>query len=283
MMNATVCPQNLIFNQRGQGDPPIYGSTVQVRYMVWANEEDEKVPMESGDPKDYTFVLGEDATIEVVSSAVQLMPVGSIVTFDIKCNVAFGPLGMPAYNVATDTLLSFHLELVSAIPPIEKEKLDIETLKKQAIQYKEDGNNNINTNPDISKSAYLRAISLFSDISPSSADLNTFLIPYYTNLAQCEINTTNVNAALAFSNHVLQMEPQNGKAHYRCGQAYELSRQLPAAIWHFEQSAKFAPAATTTNKVRKLKDKQAQEREKKQKHNMWAGMFQTADSLNKIL
>jgi len=202
-----------------------------------------------------TFTVGTDAVAKPLSSVLPLIAVGSTVSVTVCAEDFFGKFGCPVYP---SSILTLVIELLSSTKPTSPCNVTL------AADCKERGNALIQTNPGEAKYMYTIGLQVLLHTQDS------LLIPLLLNAAMCDLQSTDVLGSLYKCLWVLRLEPDNAKAHYRCGQAYEEFKQLSAALWHYNRSGELQPNNTTDKKKKALQDTLTKQ---KQSKSLFQGIF----------
>lgn len=114
--------------KKGNGDTPIPGSTVEVRYTGWFEDGcvfDSNYHRE----EPFEFKAGLNQVILGWEEALATMQAGGIRRVEIPPSLAYGPLGF-AGTIPPDATLEFIIELVTVKPPEESQDSGSENSKE---------------------------------------------------------------------------------------------------------------------------------------------------------
>jgi len=193
---------------------------------------------------------------------------------------AFGAMGCPP-RIPPNTSLEYEIKLNYFENPKE-EKIKFVSLKERidkAQESRQEGN-------DLFKhefyrkaiKCYNKAFSYFNGlydlIESEEKELNQARIPLYLNLATCNLKLDEISKAIKNAQRVIEIDPNNAKAHFRIGQAYLASSEFQLSLHHIIKAATFDP----TNKefrteLEVVKKKIEEHKEYQKKHQAFRGIF----------
>eukprot|EP01129_Flabellula_baltica_P008608 TRINITY_DN3437_c0_g1_i1.p1 TRINITY_DN3437_c0_g1~~TRINITY_DN3437_c0_g1_i1.p1 ORF type:complete len:243 (+),score=45.40 TRINITY_DN3437_c0_g1_i1:287-1015(+) len=217
---------------------PINGTHCEISYEI----EYEGVVIDRQDGIRFMYGNGavSPAILVLLNGMTQNMKIRTV----LNSTELYGTFGCPVYGVPPGVEVSVTLELTDLVFPEDLEtevKLSIDELKELSMKLKEKGNECIKSKDYTgAKEYYSQAILKFSKeilnmTDEQEIEVNLFLVPFYSNMALCDINMQQYSDAISHCKWILDIEPDNAKAHYRIGVAYENARLYSESLWHLKQ------------------------------------------------
>jgi len=179
---------------------------------------------ERGEPVEI-IVGGDDGVIPGLDLAVENMKKGEVALVTIQPEYGYGKEGNPALNIPPNATLVYEIELVDFQKA--KEAWDMEFPEKVEVskRKKEEGNELYNKGKFVKAvKRYKKAVRFFENDSNFSDEqkktAESIKLPCYLNLAACKLKTGDYQDTIKNCDDVLKIQPDNVKALFRKGQAY---------------------------------------------------------------
>eukprot|EP01130_Rhizamoeba_saxonica_P005329 TRINITY_DN2139_c0_g1_i1.p1 TRINITY_DN2139_c0_g1~~TRINITY_DN2139_c0_g1_i1.p1 ORF type:complete len:294 (-),score=73.26 TRINITY_DN2139_c0_g1_i1:15-896(-) len=257
---------------------PTDGSLCYVRYEArWlpSKVDTDVVVFDAADV--VQFVVGDGSILEFISDLVKQMVPGQQIVVSTKCNRVYGSMGCPTHGVPPNADIEFTITLVSYEEcSTTPDNMTIFELKEQGLLLKERGSEYVQKKQfDLARSEYMQTVQLFENLNTNEEedlDIQLYLVPFYQNIALCELQLENYSSCLNYCSTVLDIDPTNGKAHYRMALAYEKSQLYKEAKWHYTESNKYMESKGTQKKIARMSIILKEISNRKSK-NPYAGMF----------
>ncbi|KAJ0060883.1 hypothetical protein NL108_001750, partial [Boleophthalmus pectinirostris] len=179
--------------------------------------------------------LGRDVTLGGLELGLLTMKKGEFSRFLLQPHYAYGDMGCPPFIPAhavilyevhvLDFLDSGQVDEFLTLCPDEQNASPLSTFLHVINTLRGFGNRCFNQSRFYhAKDRYKEALKLLenrkSQNVPEKETLQTALLPVYLNLSLTELRLERPQKALKYSNKALQIDHDNTKALYRCGQAY---------------------------------------------------------------
>ncbi|CAL8316838.1 unnamed protein product [Merluccius merluccius] len=178
--------------------------------------------------------LGRDVTLAGLELGLLTMKKGEFSRFLLQPEYAYGEMGCPPLIPPAATIL-YEVQLVDyfdtaqsdhfmALEPDEQNALPLSVLVSVANTLRSFGNRCFNQGRyDNAKDRYKQVMAaLMNRLKEKEEEeaVKALLLPVYLNLTLTELRLESPRKALKYANRALDIDPQNTKALFRCGQVY---------------------------------------------------------------
>ncbi|KAM6992394.1 inactive peptidyl-prolyl cis-trans isomerase FKBP6 [Tautogolabrus adspersus] len=221
--------------QPGEGPPVPQNASVLIHYSGFLEYSDH--PFETTTHLKYPQMmkLGRDVTLAGLELGLLTMKKGEFSRFLFQPQYAYGDMGCPPFIPTAATVLyevhildfldSGQVDDFIAMSPEEQNTVPLSTLLEVVNTVRSFGNRYFNQSRyDNAKDRYKQGMMLLGNRDvQSDADterINEALLPFYLNLSLTELRLDSPHKALKYGNKALEIDSNNTKALFRCGQAY---------------------------------------------------------------
>ncbi|XP_041661685.1 inactive peptidyl-prolyl cis-trans isomerase FKBP6 isoform X2 [Cheilinus undulatus] len=221
--------------QPGEGPPVPQNASVLIHYSGFLEYSDR--PFETTTHLKYPQMmkLGRDLTLAGLELGLLTMKKGEFSRFLFQPQYAYGDMGCPPFIPSSATVLyevhildfldSGQADDFIAMVPEEQNTAPLSTLLEVVNTVRSFGNRFFKQSRyENAKDRYKQGMTLLGNREAQSDDekekINQALLPLYLNLSLTELRLDNPHKALKYANKALEIDFNNTKALFRCGQAY---------------------------------------------------------------
>ncbi|KAJ0026977.1 hypothetical protein NQD34_017977 [Periophthalmus magnuspinnatus] len=230
--------------QPGEGPPVPENASVIMHYSGFLEYSDQPFETTLNRRHPRIMKLGRDVTLGGLELGLLTMKKGEFSRFLLQPQYAYGNMGCPPfiperavvlYEIhVLDFLDSGLVDKFLTLCPEEQNSSPLSTFLDVVNTLRSFGNRCFNQNQMYhAKDRYKQALKLLetrkSQNVPEKESLQTALLPVYLNLSLTELRLENPQKALKYGNKALQIDRNNTKALFRCGQAYQELQEFESA------------------------------------------------------
>ncbi|XP_071757895.2 inactive peptidyl-prolyl cis-trans isomerase FKBP6 [Centroberyx gerrardi] len=221
--------------QPGEGPPVPQHASVSMHFSGFLEYSDQPFDTTSNLKYPRMMKLGRDVTLAGLELGLLTMRKGEFSRFLFQPQYAYGDMGCPPfippaamvlYEVQVlDFLDSGQVDDFVAMSPEEQNTVPLSTLLGVVNTQRSFGNRCFKQSRyDNAKDRYKQAMTLLENRETEDDGererIKTALLPVYMNLSLTELRLESPNKALKYANKALEIDSDNTKALFRCGQAY---------------------------------------------------------------
>lgn len=220
--------------QPGDGPPVPENASVIMHYSGFLEYSDQPFETTMNVKHPRIMKLGRDVTLAGLELGLLTMQKGEFSRFLLEPQYAYGAMGCPPfippqaqvlYEVhVLDYLDSGQVDEFLTLSPEEQNTTPLATFLEVVNTLRGFGNRCFNqTRYYNAKDRYKQALELLENREANSAERDTIksaLLPVYLNLSLTELRLERPKKALKYGNKALEIDHENTKALFRCGQAY---------------------------------------------------------------
>ncbi|KAM3865927.1 inactive peptidyl-prolyl cis-trans isomerase FKBP6-like [Diretmus argenteus] len=221
--------------QPGEGPPVPRNASVSIRFSAFLEYCDRPFDTNCNVKHPQMMKLGRDVTLAGLELGLLTMRKGEFSRFLFKPQYAYGEIGCPPFIPSAATVL-YEVQVLDFIDSAqvddflelsveEQNDIPLSTLLKVVNTCRSFGNRCFKQSRYYdTKDNYKQAMTLLGNKETENdverEKINMELLPLYMNLSLSELRLERPHKALKYAIKALEVDPDNTKALYRCGQAY---------------------------------------------------------------
>ncbi|KAM3871408.1 inactive peptidyl-prolyl cis-trans isomerase FKBP6-like [Diretmus argenteus] len=221
--------------QPGEGPPVPRNASVSIRFSAFLEYCDRPFDTNCNVKHPQMMKLGRDVTLAGLELGLLTMRKGEFSRFLFKPQYAYGEIGCPPFIPSAATVL-YEIQVLDFLDSAqvdgflelsveEQNDVPLSTLLKVVNTCRSFGNRCFKQSRYYdAKDNYKQAMTLLGNKETENdverEKINTELLPLYMNLSLSELRLERPHKALKYAIKALEVDPDNTKALYRCGQAY---------------------------------------------------------------
>ncbi|KAM3865928.1 inactive peptidyl-prolyl cis-trans isomerase FKBP6-like [Diretmus argenteus] len=221
--------------QPGEGPPVPRNASVSIRFSAFLEYCDRPFDTNCNVKHPQMMKLGRDVTLAGLDLGLLTMRKGEFSRFLFKPQYAYGEIGCPPFIPSAATVLyevqvldflnSAQVDDFLELSVEEQNDVPLSTLLKVVNTCRSFGNRCFKQSRYYdAKDNYKQAMTLLGNKETENdverEKINMELLPLYMNLSLSELRLERPHKALKYAIKALEVDPDNTKALYRCGQAY---------------------------------------------------------------
>ncbi|XP_013386268.1 peptidyl-prolyl cis-trans isomerase FKBP8 [Lingula anatina] len=232
------------------------------------------------------ITLGDCDVVQAMDLALSLMERGEVAEIVTDARFAYGSMGRDP-DIPPNAQLTYEVELVRIEEPLDFEKLSMSERLEHG-EFKKDKGNYWYSRQDYSSAinVYTKALKILDNSHNVGEGENSMRqkildmrLKVYNNLAACQLKVEAYDAVLKSCNAVLKQQPNNVKALFRKGKAFEGNRQLGNAITSLRRALQLEPESKLIHQeLKKLVERKKADDNKEQQ--MYRKMFGLKEDRN---
>ncbi|KAM3871407.1 inactive peptidyl-prolyl cis-trans isomerase FKBP6-like [Diretmus argenteus] len=221
--------------QPGEGPPVPRNASVSIRFSAFLEYCDRPFDTNCNVKHPQMMKLGRDVTLAGLELGLLTMRKGEFSRFLFKPQYAYGEIGCPPFIPSAATVL-YEIQVLDFLDSAqvddflelsveEQNDVPLSTLLKVVNTCRSFGNRCFKQSRYYdAKDNYKQGMTLLGNKETENdverEKINTELLPLYMNLSLSELRLERPHKALKYAIKALEVDPDNTKALYRCGQAY---------------------------------------------------------------